>query len=186
VSFFVSTTLSGAEDESKIALLFQEYRSLMHYIAIRILNDHALAEDAVSESFIRLIRNIHKVGEIKCHKTRGLVVIIVTNVAKTLYNKKIKEGVGCEDEMLEIPDPSPGVPDEIIGLESYNAAVNIINALPDSLRDVADLAFVHNYDYKEIADMLNISYDNVRQRISRARRIIKDELNRKIKEGESS
>ena len=179
IPFALTITMSN-EDKSKATLLVEEYRSLMIYCAEKILKDRALAEDAAQEGFIRILRNLHKVGDVKCHKTRGLMVIIVKRVAIDIYNKRAKSGVTSydEDEMTDIPDSSPGVLDKVIGMDEYNNIVDIMNSLPDTLRDITQLAFVHKYDYKEISELLNISYDNVRQRVSRARSIIKSKLNK--------
>jgi len=166
---------SGYEEKS--ALLFNEYRSLMLFIANGVLNDYALAEDAVSESFIRIIRNLHKVDEIFCHKTRSLVVTIVKNVAIDMYNKRkgIEIGYG-DDEVADMSNSAIGVDDEVISIDGYNNLVGIINALPPRLRDVADLVFIHKYDYNEASEILGITYDNVRQRVSRARKAITGQL----------
>jgi len=164
------------DTENKITQLFTKYRSLMIYIAKEILKDYHLAEDAVSDSFVKLHRNLHKVGDVDCHKTRGLMVIMARNAAIDIYNKSIKGSVNYEDEMADIPDSSHSVSDEVLGIDGYNNIVDILNSLPDTLRDVADLAFIHKYDYKEIAELLGISYDNVRKRISRAKSVIKSKL----------
>ena len=174
---FNHKAIKSGENERKAARLFAEYRSLMIYIANGVLNDYALAEDAVSESFIRIIRNLHKINDECCHKTRGLMVTIIRNVAIDMYNKRKGAGVSCDDDILtDVADPSPSVADEVISMDGYNNIVGIINALPETLRDVADLVFVHNYDYKETAELLGISYDNARQRASRAKKIIIEKL----------
>ena len=46
------------------------------------------AEDAVQESFLRMIKNFHKIGEISCPQTKRFVVIIVRNAARNLLVKE--------------------------------------------------------------------------------------------------
>ena len=51
-----------------------------------------------------------------------------------------------------------------------------IEALPDHLREAFLLGPVHGFDHKEIAGMLDISPDNARARISRARTTLRSQL----------
>ncbi|MGB9762891.1 MAG: RNA polymerase sigma factor [Minisyncoccia bacterium] len=61
--------LDGEEDKNKFELLYVTYRKLMFYVANRILNDERLAEDAVHQTFLKILENFDKVGEISCHKS---------------------------------------------------------------------------------------------------------------------
>ncbi len=51
-----------------------------------------------------------------------------------------------------------------------------IEALPEHLREAFLLGPVHGFDHKEIADMLGITPDNARARISRARSALRARL----------
>ena len=61
--------------KSKFEELYYQYRKLMHWRAKQILNDDMLAEDAVHEAFIKIIRHMNKISEVKCNKTKCFVVI---------------------------------------------------------------------------------------------------------------
>jgi len=52
----------------------------------------------------------------------------------------------------------------------------VINELPDRLRDTFLLHFEEELPYKTIAKQLNISYENVRKRISQVRAILREHL----------
>ncbi|MGI2909285.1 RNA polymerase sigma factor [Tolypothrix sp. VBCCA 56010] len=52
-----------------------------------------------------------------------------------------------------------------------------IDELPSKLRETFILHFKEELSYKEIAEKLNISYDNVRKRVSQARAILKQQYN---------
>ena len=162
-------------DKNKVIEIYEQYRSLMMYIAMQVLHDHALAEDAVSESFEKIIKNIHKVGDIACYKTRSLIVIIVKNTAINIWNKRKRTDTSDLDNHNPA-DNSPSVSEEIITAESYNKLVKIIDNLPDTYRDVAVLSLLHELSHQEIADTLNISYDTVKMRMSRAKKEIRKKL----------
>ena len=167
--------MNNEADNNKIIKVYEEYYGLMLYIAIQVLKDRALSEDAVSESIEKLIRNIHKVGDISCYKTRSLIVIIVRNTAINILKKsKRAESVSIDEQ--EIADNTSYIPDEILSMENYKRIVDIINCLSDTYRDAAVLSLVHDYSHKEIAEILSISYETVKMRISRAKKIIRDKL----------
>jgi len=168
--------LESEADKSKMVRIYETYRGLMLYIAMQVLKDHALAEDAVSESIEKLIRNIHKVEDVSGYKTKALVVIIVRNTAINIWSKRKKTSAGDDIEIEQMIDKTPIAPDKIISMEGYNKIVNIINALPETYKDVAILSFLHEYSYGEIAEMLGISYDTVKMRISRARKLIRKKV----------
>jgi len=167
--------LDNKKDRSKIIQIYEEYYSLMYYTAARILKDHALAEDAVADSIEKLIRNIHKVGEISCYKTRALIVIIVKHTALNII-KKANRSDSLDTQEDEIADTAPLITDEIMSMESFNNLVGIIHSLPDTYREAAVLSLVHGYSHEDISKVLDISYNTVKMRISRAKKSIRNKL----------
>lgn len=172
----IFTALENQTDRNKIILIYEEYRNLMLYIAMQVLHDRATAEDAVSESIEKLIRNIHKVGDVPCYKTRSLVVIIVRNTAINIWKKGKRSDTGKDDEIEKIADATPLAADELVSTEGYNKLVAIINSLPDTYRDVAVLSLIHEYSHSDIAETLGIGYDVVKMRLSRAKKSIREKV----------
>ena len=176
--FLNFSALQTEEERSKLSQLFEEYVDLMIYVAKGIVKDHALAEDVVQDSFEKIILNLDKIDEIGCHKTKGFIVTIVRNTAYNLLKKKNRTDTNIDEENEPVIDFEQLSLDKIVSTESYEALVNAIDSLSDNLKSVAMLHFVHEYDYAGIAEILKINNDTVRQRISRARKILKDELSK--------
>ena len=76
------TTIENFSDRFKIERLYMCYRNLMYKEALEIVQNPHSAEDAVSESFVRIIKNLHKIDEQNRPKTRSFLVIICRKVAK--------------------------------------------------------------------------------------------------------
>ena len=55
--------IDAEEDKPKFAILYETYRHLMMKVALNVLKDTFLAEDAVHESFIKIAKNMEKIGE---------------------------------------------------------------------------------------------------------------------------
>lgn len=168
--------IENENDKNKIVQIYEQYRGLMLHTATQILRDRATAEDAVSESIEKLIRNLHKVGDVSCYKTRALVVVIVRNTAINIWNKNKRAGYGNDDEIERVSDKAPLLSDNIVSIEAYDKIVSAINALPNTYRDVAVLSLLHEFSHTEIAEMLEISYDTVKMRLSRAKKTLREKV----------
>ena len=167
--------ISNKKDKSKMEHIFEEYYSLMLYIATGILKNRAMAEDAVSDSIEKIIRNISNIGDVSCYKTKAYIVIIVKNTSINLLKKEMR-GASLGDDLLEIMDSDSLTPEKLVSIEGYKNLVEIIMSLSPTLKDIAILSLVHGYSHSEIATELGLSYDVVKMRLSRARREIKNIL----------
>lgn len=61
-------------DKRIVEQLFDKYHHLMLHIANQLLNDPTLAEDAVSESLIKIIRHRDKLRDVSSHQTKSYIV----------------------------------------------------------------------------------------------------------------
>ena len=80
--------IDSPEDKSRFEKMYNEYERLLFYVARKRLGDNHLAEDAVNEAFIRIIKNFDKIEEIICPRTKKYVVVIVRNVCADIYAKR--------------------------------------------------------------------------------------------------
>ena len=169
--FFI--ILSDSSERHKVEELYNTYKHIMYNTAYDILEDKSLAEDVVHKAMIRIINNIHKIGEIKSPCTYRFVVIISRNIALNIYNKRKKEIITDFVDECE-PDNNFMIPEKIvIDKESSNEFSDMILSLPEKLSSVVFLKYVHDCTNKEISDLLCLSEDNVRQRLYRAKIILK-------------
>ena len=200
ISLFLSM-IESAEGRSLFEHVYYEYRGLMHSIAMGILKDHHLAEDAVSEAFWRVARkfdiltdNIRRsVGkenlrkeDILCPQTKAFAVIVVKNVSLSYLKKQKKENtVFVEDEDLldalhtrecSAVDEGPGPLDVLSGRETAEDIARAVNELNETLRHSMYLHVVLGLSIGEITDILGISYDTAKKRIQRGR----EKLQRKV------
>jgi len=160
-------------NRSKAEEIFLKYYSTMMYVAISILKEQAAAEDAVSEAMIKIIKNIEKITDVSCYKTRGYIVIIVRNTSLNLLKKQSNIS-GITDD--NIPDSDISLIDNFISEENYQTIIKAIRSLPQSLSDVLFLSAVNDFDNTKISKILNLSYDVVKMRLSRAKKAIRKTL----------
>lgn len=153
--------IDSPEDQSKFEIVYNTYKSLMFYVADKILHNEQDAEDAVHNAFIKIAENIQKVGEPICPKTKSYVVTIVENKAIDIYraNQRRKE-ITYIDDISGIA----GETQDAQGLEYC------ILQLPARYREVILLKYYHGFSCKEIAKQLGISEANAIKLDQRAKR----------------
>ena len=157
---------------------YYEYKGLLHYIAKKILQDEHRAEDAVQEAFLRIAKNFHKVGNIKTTSTKNFFILITRRVCLNLLEREEKFSTATEEEISLFENSyTPGsLPDSFAGEAEL---IRQILSLPESARSVLYLQAVYGFNVKETANLLGISVGAVWKRTSRARAILKKELEEK-------
>lgn len=75
-------------DRDKFEFIYDNYRYTMLYAARGELRDEYLAEDAVQEAFMAIVKNISCISIEDCNKLRRLVVIITKNKAVDIIRKR--------------------------------------------------------------------------------------------------
>lgn len=170
--------IKDTDDRLKVEKLYDSYRKLLFFIANGILRDKHLAEDAVHDAFIKIIKNLHKVGEISCPRTRNFIVIICRNVAKDIYKKRIGV-IDTEDEQaLSVKEMEimSNPLDIVISQESVNRLTAAIEQLSETYRDTFLLKRVYGFSREEIAETFGISVEAVKKRLVRAKAKIIEQL----------
>jgi len=171
--FAMVMAIENDTDRSKVAEIYLKYYSTMLYVAKSVLNDQATAEDAVSEALIKILRNLEKITDISCYKTRCYIVIIVRNTALNILKKQTNKVSNLNDYIEDISVSDISLLDNFISEENYQTIIKAILSLPESLSDVLFLSTVNDLDNKKISKILNISYDAVKMRLSRAKKAIR-------------
>lgn len=166
-----SAMIDSPEDENKFKILYKMYRSMMYNQAYQILNDKQLAEDAVQNAFIMLTKNLQKILDVNCNKTRNFLIIIVRNESLKIYN--IRKGYD-EDSLNEliIPDYCD-VQTAVESKDEQERIFRIIKGMSRSYSDILMLKYRYQLDDKEIAETLGITIENVRVRMHRAKKQLK-------------
>ena len=175
-------TIENFHDRLKTERLYLSYRKPMYKEAFEIVQNRHCAEDAVSETFVRIIDNLHKIDEQDCLKTRSFLVIICRNVAKNIYNKKIylnNQPDAYDDVLPEDISESSDSLDILVKKETLSEIAGIIKNLDPIYRDVFLLKNVHGLSRAEIAAIFGISEEAVKKRLVRAKSKILKELEKR-------
>ena len=165
------------EDREKAAEIYRLYQGTMLYTAKSILHETHLAEDAVSEAFIKIINNLEKINIIDCYRTRGFIVIIVRSVAFDILRRQNRNQTVPFEDYKEYPDSSKEpVFDDVSAREACSRIADCIARLNKNYSDILYLKIEMGYSYEEIGKMLGITPENAKVRLNRARKALKEQL----------
>jgi len=152
-------------DRSAQFEIYKRYYKAMYNTALRILKNSFEAEDVMQESFLIAFT---KLGTFKGDVAFGAwLKRIVVNKSITQYRKNHK----VDEVGLDVVKEQGEEMEEEGSYErlSVIAIKNGINQLKDNYRLALSLHLIEGYDHEEIAGIMDISYQNSRTMISRAK-----------------
>lgn len=138
-------------------------------LALRITTNTADAEDIVQEALIRIWKKREQWDEIESLETYGLA--ITRNIALD-YIKKSKTALHVPLDN-EIPAKEY---DKLQAQERINLIRNMMDSLPEKQRTAMQLRDFEEKTYKEVAEIMDISEQQVKVNIFRARQFIKQKI----------
>lgn len=159
--------------------LVYRYKNLVYSIILRMTNDSEEANDLAQEVFIKVYRNLDKYQP--TYKFSTWIMRITTNLVIDSRRKQKQSTVSVE-EMTSEPSTEEGPEEEYLRQEKSNEVLNALNSLPDMYRIPVILFHQQGLSYQEISDVINEPLSKVKNRIFRARKMLKEYL-LKSKEG---
>lgn len=168
--------------DSRIESLVRENAGWMLGLAKRILNDSALAEDAVQEALISAIQGLPEFEAQASIKT--WLHRITVNAALSKYRKRKSLAEQSIEDLLPVFDQNDcriekswdrlaSVQDLIEDAQIRQKVLHSIRNLPDAYRIVLQLRDIEGYNTGETAELLKTSQANVKVRLHRARAALK-------------
>lgn len=163
--------------------LLTRHQSRVFSYILHIVKNHDLAEDIFQETFVKAIMTI-KQGR---YSENGKFVAWITRIAHNLvidyYRQEKAENTVSTDEdetnLLNRKDLcESNIEDEMVVEQIHNDVKRIIDALPESQREVLVMRYYRNMSFKEIADSTNVSINTalgrMRYAIMNMRRIAEE------------
>jgi RNA polymerase sigma-70 factor (ECF subfamily) len=164
-------------EESTLAALVSQYTATLYRVAFSVLRNATDAEDAVQETFLRVLRHRDTLHEVR--DQRVWLIRIVWNIV--LDRKRRAKTRPETDDMADLARvlPSDGLTaEEIASAAQHHAHVlACIDQLPSKERQVLMLSAFEELSSVEIAAVLKITESSVRSRLFRARNLMAGLLN---------
>lgn len=150
--------------------LFQSLVPYLRGAVKRYIWDVDAVEDVLQEAFIRIFRSVDRYDPQK-GAVRTWAARIAVNVALTEGKKRAKwERTGVEVEVNVGPDVL-----ENLAMEEL---MEVLKAMPEEQYTVLNLHLIEGFSHEEIGDMLGITTELSRQRLTRARKWVRQRMER--------
>lgn len=166
-------TFATESDRDKFEYIFSKYKKLMLHRAYSILGDYQLAEDAASEAFIRIYKNLHKIDTPDSAEAAAFVVTIVKNTALTLLNRYKSQQA---EELDQYRSDGFDLEEETLAQISADRVYSLIDSIREEYRSVFLLKYAYDLSHREIGELLGISENNVTVRLHRAKKSLAELL----------
>lgn len=156
------------QDRKSQEILYKTFFGKMMATAMRYLNNHDDAIEAVNSGFLKVFQQIHQFnGQ---GTLEGWMYHIVRNTIVDVQRKKVKytamEGVSIEDSLHN------SIADNISEHLHAIDLLKLLNTLPEATKMVFNLFAIEGFKHQEIAKMLNISEGTSKWHVSEARKLL--------------
>ncbi len=159
-------------DNKSFERYFKQLFPSLTYYAFKIIRDYDTAKDVVHEAFTKLWenrKNIDTQGNVKSYLYRSVHNLSLNYIRD---NKKFAD-IENSPEAGEYPIETG---DKIETAELEQAIIETIESMPERMKQVFILSRYEGLTYKEISQKLGISDKTVEVHISRALKILRDNL----------
>lgn len=157
----VMTVLSS----QNLEMLYREHHSWIYTWLYRRLGNSADAADLAQDTFIRVIT---RKSLLEIEQPRAYLTTVAKSLMLNWFNRRNIEQAYLEvlANQPEFEHPSPE--QRYLIVETLIEVIQLLDALPDQIRDVFLHAQLENMNYQQIADQFNLSLSTVKRHIKKA------------------
>ena len=146
----------------------------LYRLALRITLDRAEAEDIVQDTMIRVWNKRDEWAQF--NSIEAFCLTVARNLAIDRSQKSEAQNIELTTETQEMSDGS--TPErQLERSEQMDLVRKLINELPEKQRTIIQLRDIEEKSYKEIADVMQLTEDQVKVTLFRARQRIKAKYN---------
>ena len=153
------------EDRSAFRELFDAYYDALILFANHLLNNAEAAEDVVQDTFIQY-HTYKKEFDTEEHIRAWLIRVAINkakNITRSFWHRN---KCNLEEYMETLTFETP----------ESETLFDTVMKLPEKYRIVLHLFYYEDYTTQEISDILHLSVNNVKTRLSRRRALLKETL----------
>ena len=157
------------KEQEKLKLLYDIYEQPMYRIAYAILHHTEQAEDAVSDAFLRILKNLKKIGDVRSEKTKHYIISIIRSTAINQYRQNQRDSeryTVWDDRILQVPNQKDDIEQLLANI------AELLEPLNDLDRQIVLMRCEEELSFREIAERLSMKEAAARKRFERARKAI--------------
>ena len=169
--------LAARADEAALAELYDRFGRVAYGLALRIVRDPALAEDAVQEAFLTVWRTAARFSPERAKASTWILTYVHRRAVDLVRREERRRAEPIE----RAPAGEAPAADESAWLRLERERVqSALRALPDQQREALELAYYGGFTQSELADRLGQPIGTIKSRmfagLGRLRELLADPL----------
>lgn len=166
-------------DQEAFARLVDATRTLVCSIALAILRDVEASRDVAQDVFLSAWRDLGKLRNPASflpwlrQMTRNRAHHVLRDRVRS---RRVISDAEADDLMATATDPRPGAGEILLADEEKRLLAEALEALSDESREVVTLYYREGRSVRQVADLLGLREEAVKQRLTRARSRLRREM----------
>lgn len=157
----------------------EAYGTDIYSFCIRLTQNRELAEELYQDTFLAMCEkeDWKEEGNVKSYLLGITIKLWQNRKRKFAWRKRIAAEIPLSKEQgLEAFSADENLEQHMVSKEEQEAVWKAVYKLPEQLRIVILLYYMEDFKVAEIAEKLSLSISNVKSKLMRARRYLKQEL----------
>ena len=154
--------LAARSEHSALAELYDRYGRPAYGLALRVLRDEALAEDAVQDAFIAIWRTAARFVPEKGKASTWILTLVHRRAVDVVRREQRRRA----DTLEHVAEPGGRAVDEEAWLRLQRERVqDALRQLPDQQREALELAYYGGFTQSELAERLGHALGTIKSRM---------------------
>jgi RNA polymerase sigma-70 factor, ECF subfamily len=165
--------LAARSEQSALAELYDRYGRTAYGLALRVLRDQALAEDAVQEAFLTIWRTASRFMPEKGRASTWILTLVHRRAVDTVRREQRRR----VDSLELAAEPAVEGVEEDAWLRLQRERVQAaLRHLPDPQREALELAYYGGFSQSELAERLGQPLGTIKSRMFTGLSRLREEL----------
>jgi RNA polymerase sigma factor (sigma-70 family) len=154
--------LAARADDGALAELYDRFGHVAYGLALRVVRDPALAEDAVQEAFLTIWRSAARFVPERANASTWILTLVHRRAVDVVRREQPRRA-----EPIEVaPQASANATEDEAWLRLRRARVqDALRQLPDQQREALELAYYGGFTQSELADRLGEPLGTIKSRM---------------------
>jgi RNA polymerase sigma factor (sigma-70 family) len=154
--------LVARSDEEALAELYDRFGRVAYGLALRVLRDERLAEDAVQEGFLTAWRNADRFMPERGKASTWLLTLVHRRAVDLVRREDVRRA----EPLPERGEPASGTAEDDAWLRFERERVQAaLRQLPDQQREALELAYYGGFTQTELAERLGQPIGTIKSRM---------------------
>lgn len=172
-------------DEQSLSWLFAYFYSDLYHYGIKIFNLPDLVKDSIQDVFSRIWEKRHSIGEVQNPKA-----YLIASLRRKLFKNSESGHIQLntvlpdnEDELGFTFETSDFIEKQELSIHLRQSLIQAIDSLSSRQRELIFLRFYHRLRYLEIAQIMNVNEQTVRNLMQRTLAKLRERIDKELKDG---